>query len=514
MQGGHVLSLGELLEVEDLRLQLLTEDDGLAADVRWAHVSELPDPTRWLAGGELLLTTGLALFRGPAESRDYCRRLQAAGVAGLGISSGDTLPHPSVPDHLVQAAVEAGLPLIHVPEDVPLQTIVQTVADAHAREKTEALERVISSQDQLSKAAADPDGLQTVTALLLELAGYETILFGSDLRIVAGTRSDRAGVTPNLFAEVARFLDLRSGETRQIRTATGRPHCVAIGVGETPRGVLAAWHVGAPTAEERALLLMSASMMALLLELRHAGDDRARRQRAAHVRALLGDTEGAVEAQRRLGLIGSPSTELAVAVTDSSAARGTLARLISGLGEFADAVTPLTVGADLFLLLAGPGDGLPEGLEALVGELSCLTVGLGSTVSAHTARTSRDHALTARSIARARGESFHYLEQAAGYRPLIMTADRAERSRFAREVLGDVQSYDADHGSELILTLRAFLDCTGNVERTAARLGIHRHTARARLTRIAELTGRNLTHGAQLMEMWLALEIVDLDRSE
>ena len=31
--------------------------------MRWVHSSELLDPTPWLSGGELLLTTGLQLAR-------------------------------------------------------------------------------------------------------------------------------------------------------------------------------------------------------------------------------------------------------------------------------------------------------------------------------------------------------------------------------------------------------------------------------------------------------------------
>ena len=42
-------------------LELTTGDAGADSPVRWVHISELPDPTPWLAGGELLLTTGLQL---------------------------------------------------------------------------------------------------------------------------------------------------------------------------------------------------------------------------------------------------------------------------------------------------------------------------------------------------------------------------------------------------------------------------------------------------------------------
>src|SRR3712207_4772152 len=65
--------------------------------ISWVHVSELADPTPFLEGGELLLTTGLALEPGPALA-DYVRRLADAGVVGLGLGTG--LGHETVPAEL------------------------------------------------------------------------------------------------------------------------------------------------------------------------------------------------------------------------------------------------------------------------------------------------------------------------------------------------------------------------------------------------------------------------------
>jgi len=42
--------------------------------VRWVHISELEDPTPWLSGGELMLTTGISL-KGAAKQRAFVRRL-------------------------------------------------------------------------------------------------------------------------------------------------------------------------------------------------------------------------------------------------------------------------------------------------------------------------------------------------------------------------------------------------------------------------------------------------------
>ena len=47
--------------IAELGLELATGHESAAANVRWVHSTELPDPTPWLRGGELLLTTGIQL---------------------------------------------------------------------------------------------------------------------------------------------------------------------------------------------------------------------------------------------------------------------------------------------------------------------------------------------------------------------------------------------------------------------------------------------------------------------
>ena len=54
-----MLPLGDL--IRDLDVRLVAGEAGLGNAVRWVHISELEDPTPWLSGGELLLTTGMAL---------------------------------------------------------------------------------------------------------------------------------------------------------------------------------------------------------------------------------------------------------------------------------------------------------------------------------------------------------------------------------------------------------------------------------------------------------------------
>ena len=74
------LTVGWLLSQADLRLTLAAGSAGVDREIRWAHAIELGDPTPWLSGGELVLTTGMRLPRTTVLRRDYVTRLDEAGA--------------------------------------------------------------------------------------------------------------------------------------------------------------------------------------------------------------------------------------------------------------------------------------------------------------------------------------------------------------------------------------------------------------------------------------------------
>src|SRR5262245_6673901 len=69
-----MLTVKDIFSIPSLQLRVAGGAGGLGNDVRWLHASELPDPTPWLEGGELLLSTGLGIGSDESE-RDYIRRL-------------------------------------------------------------------------------------------------------------------------------------------------------------------------------------------------------------------------------------------------------------------------------------------------------------------------------------------------------------------------------------------------------------------------------------------------------
>ena len=88
VEGADLLTVRDLATMPDLELPVAAGAKGLGNAVSWLHVSELADPTRWLEGGEFLLTTGLGLGEAATSQRAYVRRLARHGIAGLGFGIG------------------------------------------------------------------------------------------------------------------------------------------------------------------------------------------------------------------------------------------------------------------------------------------------------------------------------------------------------------------------------------------------------------------------------------------
>src|SRR5829696_2290676 len=108
--------------VSEMGLELATGGDAADSPVRWVHISELPDPTPWLSGGELLLTTGIQLDT-EERQREFVRLLAGHHLSGLGFGTG--FDHETVPVGLSEEAVELGFPVFEVPYELPFIAITE-----------------------------------------------------------------------------------------------------------------------------------------------------------------------------------------------------------------------------------------------------------------------------------------------------------------------------------------------------------------------------------------------------
>src|SRR5919107_4717116 len=161
-----MLTVGSL--VEGLGLELAAGRSAAATPVRWVHITELPDPTPWLSGGELLLTTGLQV-RGDDELRAFVRRLEKHGLAGLGFGIG--FQHDKLPPALLDEAKQLGFPLFEVPYDVPFIALTERAMTRLVNEQYEVLQRGIAIHKRLERIVLEERGLDEVVRALAAATG-------------------------------------------------------------------------------------------------------------------------------------------------------------------------------------------------------------------------------------------------------------------------------------------------------------------------------------------------------
>ena len=214
-----MLTISELLG--DLDVEVLAGEDALDAPVRWVHISELADPTPWLSGGELLLTTGLQLTDAPA-SAPYVERLAAHGLAGLGVGVG--FAHEHVPEALVEAAARARLPAARGPYELPFIAITEQAFTRLVNEQYALLRRSIAAQERLQRVVLAERGLDGIVGALAGLVGGTAL--------VLDARGDAAGAA--LVPAPARRR--RRSRPSAPRRAAARARGDAAAVRARPRG--------------------------------------------------------------------------------------------------------------------------------------------------------------------------------------------------------------------------------------------------------------------------------------
>ncbi|MBB0246639.1 hypothetical protein FNQ90_21605, partial [Streptomyces alkaliphilus] len=81
------------------------------------------------------------------------------------------------------------------------------------------------------------------------------------------------------------------------------------------------------------------------------------------------------------------------------------------------------------------------------------------------------------------------------------------RRAFTARLLDPLLAHDRRRRTELLPTLRAFLESDGSWSRCADRLHVHVNTLRYRIRRIGELTGRDPTRWEDRVDFFLALRM-------
>ncbi|MEU4325357.1 PucR family transcriptional regulator [Nonomuraea dietziae] len=499
------MRIRDLLAASELGLTLLVGDED--TEFTAVHVTDLPDPCRYLTGGELVLS-GLMWRHEPADSARFVAALRSSGVAALGAGQA-WLGH--VPDDLVEACAQAGLPLLEIPTAVSFRVVAEVAAPRLSGDVRAALGR----QRRIVDAVAEGADLADLFALTAAELGVSGAVLSTTGELVVGSVTDPA-------PERAPALPLRLA--RAFLSAPRLP-CVAEGhtlfaVGRGHRAAGWALACEGDLLGRADLGFELAACVALERTRMEEGRRVERRLVEQLVSAAFAAEADPAELSARLRMCGLGAAEPYSVVTATAArpgaTRGPDPATLGGqvLEELLGRSVVAAAGADgavALVALQGPvsvlADRLRSGLEVLsVLRDTRVSIGVsGALTGAAAIRGGVEEAGHARRLAEARSGGVVTSDEIYTHALLLATVPGDVRRSFAHRLLAPLFDYDAGHQSELVRTLGTFLDTAGSWNACAERMHVHVNTVRYRIRRIEELTGRDLSTMADRVDFFLAL---------
>jgi PucR C-terminal helix-turn-helix domain/Purine catabolism regulatory protein-like family/GGDEF-like domain len=545
------LRVRDLLDVPGLGLRLLTDISGVDRVIQHVFTTDLPDPTRYLTPGDLVLT-GMIWCREPGDADRFVRALvrAGAGVLGAGEALGEVKPE------VIEACARHGITLLAVPAETSFAAVTEEVGRRLNGDRATAMTRVLGRRRLLLSAVAEGAGLEAMFRLMGREIGTECWLLTALGRVVGGTG-------PSLPAPLALRLAgeyLRADRLPAAVRVSGPPVPGAgdgkyslFAVGGEPRvtswflacaGHEQDWGPIAPELGESVTeLAADAALERARLDAGRAGD---RKLAEAIVTILAADPgEGTAEIASLMRAAGlPPDGRYLIAAMSAEADRiaGPNAdRWRCDLAE--ELAMPPAEGTAQGAVAASLADQivtlvplLPEGLNSAAAHAFAdrlrgaspvldsdrsrirLTVGVSAPAEGVAALAGALHeAQSARRLAAIRAAAggagpvpavfVVTSDEVASHELLLASVPGSVLRSFRERLLGPLLAYDERHHAELLPTLREFLACSGSWNACAAAMYVHVNTVRYRIRRVEELTGRDLSRLDDQVDFFLALRI-------
>jgi sugar diacid utilization regulator len=525
----------DLFDEAGLGLRLLTDVAGMDRTIRHVYTTDLPDPSRYLTPGALVLT-GLMWCRAPGDADLFTAALDRAGVAALG--AGEALGE--VPDEVIRACARHGIPLIAVPAETSFAAITEEVGRRLGGDRATAMTRVLGRRRLLLSAVAEGAGLDAMFRIMGRELGTECWLLTGLGRVVGGTSPSLPGPAALELARAYLRADrLPAVAEVDVPAGAGGPYSL-VGVGGEPR--ITSWFLACAGREQDwpDELRESVAELAADVALERARLDAARtgdRKLAEAIVGMLGSGgEGAASAEiaSLMRAAGLPPDGRYVVIALAAAAdhvtgpnagrwRGDLAAEL--VLPLADGAAAASLGEEVILLVPALGDSAPEdpahllaaGIRAaepvVAADRSRIRVTAGVSALAGGVAAlggALQEAGSARRLAALRGPAAVAVvtsDEVASHELLLATVPSSVLRSYRERLLGPLAAYDDRHRAELLPTLRAFLACSGSWNACAAAMYVHVNTVRYRIRRIEELTGRDLSRLNDQVDFFLALQI-------
>ena len=458
-------------------------------------------------------------------------QLPRAGVAGVAVVG---TPSPAV----IDAAEQAGLPLLALPESVDVRRLERTALSLLLDRSAVMERRAAQVYQELTILSAESAGLEAMAARIGQTTGKAVVIQDKRLDVIAGwfppkLESQRAAIDAWIAAPAnlpENMRDRKRAAQRHDLLEQPLPIenltrlIVPIIAKGMARGFLSL--LATPDSLgmfDRSVAEQSAAACALEMAKAKAVSEAEKRVRGSFIDALLAGSLSPLEATRwaKRNKYDPDGRHAAIVVDWAKKEHPTYRRLetlVHGLtGEFRAGV--LTQARETEIVIFGrlePRQGVESAryiAESIRRQASAefpndpLAIGIGRPVDALIGlRDSYREARQALSMARRLANPNPlYFGELNVYRLLFLLERSPELENFCQEVIGALVEYDRAQGTDLIETLSAYFAHKGNLSQTAESLFVHRNTLLYRMERIREISGLDLDNPETRLSIQLAL---------
>ncbi|WP_129668525.1 PucR family transcriptional regulator [Phytoactinopolyspora endophytica] len=525
----------ELPAVRRGRPEVVAGASGLHRQVRWSHSAEVSDIARLLRGGDLVLTTGIALPADDAGLAAYVEDLVVAGAAGLIVELGRRWS-TDLPAAMVAACDDSDLPLVAWRREVRFaratEAIGELVVDAQLSE-LRAAEQMHQTFTELSIAGAEPT---QILAEVRRMAGCPVVLESTRHQIL---RVDAGG------DDLTELLSDWERRSRSVAPAGRTAYDDAMGWLVTVVGARGDdWGrliIVCPDAPPQRLIVLAERGASALALQRLAARDRESLERQTHrtlLAALTADRPWDDGVVARATAAGVPLSDrwlvgLVVLPTDDAPSSAPIRAAQERLRDLAEITAATARLSGLAMLVSVVDDEAVLGLlslrpdsddVSLVDRLADqlrraaasaprplpVLVAAGTTVaSVHAARRTLNEA---RQVAAAAARTStrtdvacHRLENVR-LRGLLQLLNDDERVlAFAERELRPLFTHDDERGTELTAVLRAYVEHGGRKSAAAGAMHLSRPAFYERLARIERVLGVDLSDAESITSLHVAL---------
>lgn len=545
------MTLQEILSLEIFsQARVLAGRAGLQRMIKWINIIEILDDISQLQEGEFLVTTAFGIANNTRLQADLVQQLYEKRLCGLAIQTGYYLEQ--VPDVIIKQAEELAFPVIELPKEISFAAVTKAVMHRLINQQYDLLAFSQDIYKRLTDLVLNNATANQLINMLCGLINHDIAVINPDYELLVsissqGTANSLAGVdwTATLSTLAGKGILEQLHILKQPLFVSGDNLVCSLVLAPVIAGdeVFGYIAIASEIPLDNLKLIAvdhTATVLALLLTKDKAIEDVQTKLKGDFFDELLHGIYDSPEAlAKRAGYLGlNINSAYFVLIVDidnleslienRSEPELLIKNIHKTIRKTVESIYTNTVfkhdGDSIVILLtvhrtAPSPKILAEQIQSSIQKRFpqiTVSIGIGSVHQglsqiAHSYQEARKTVKIIRLIGK-QATVASFAEMGIYHFLLDIAKDESMLEQLYNSTVKPLFKYDQSHKSELVTTLRAYLQCGSNAQETSRVLFIHRNTLRYRLGQIAKLTGKDLSQWKDRVELELGLFIAEMYR--